>query len=169
MLMADVNWSLGTSQDLGIAVASTSTPTSIASGVSGDTRKNFSYEYIGIRGDSWHVISSGFDGATTIPTSQFQPGTGTTVGLFIARTSAQTFDFGYNQGAGNVVLSSFTFTNSDIGNAIGFYTDMRANNSVGTLDNLRLAAVPEPSTLALCGLAFAGFFYFIRHKKHAIA
>jgi len=164
-LKVDVNWSLGNSQDLGLCIASTATPTAASTNPLGNTRTSLSYTFVGIRGTQEHVVSSGFDGTTSLSTQQYQPGSGTTTGLFITRTSATTFDMGYNTGAGDVVLTTYTFANSDVGNAIGFYADMRANGSIGTFDNLRIEAVPEPSALAFLGLSGLGTILFRRNKK----
>lgn len=162
-LTVDVNWSLGNSQDLGLAVASTATPTTVT-GATGnaDSRSSLSYAYVGIRGDAWHIVSSGFDGSTALTTQQYQPGSGAATSLFITRTSATTFDMGYNMGSGNTVLTTYTFANSaNVGDAIGFYADMRAAGSIGTFDNLQI--VPEPSTLALLGLGFGALLF--RRKR----
>jgi hypothetical protein len=85
-LSVTVNWALGSSQDLGLCVASTATPPAASTNPLGNTRTSLSYAFIGIRGSSWHIVSSGFDGATGLTTQQSQPGSGTTTSLFITET-----------------------------------------------------------------------------------
>lgn len=166
ILSATISWSLGNSQDFGIAVASTATPPAATTNPLGNTRTSLSYAFIGIRGTADHVVASGFDGATGLSTLQYQPGgTNTTTDVFISRTSATTFNVGYNpNGSGDVVLGTYTVTNSAVGTAIGFYVDMRSANSIGTLDNLTIVAAPEPSTLAMCGMSLAGLLALKRRK-----
>jgi hypothetical protein len=54
---------------------------------------------------------------------------------------------------------------STIGAAIGFYGDIRATGtSLGPISNLTIT-VPEPATLALCGMGLAGLFVVVRRKK----
>ncbi len=168
-LRVDVNWSLGSSQDLGLCVASTATPPAATTNPLGNTRTSLSYAFVGIRGASWHVVSSGFDGSTALSTMQYQPGSGTTTGLFITRTSATSFQMGYDastaNGGADTVLTTYNFANSaDVGLAIGFYADMRSNGSIGTLDNLQIV-VPEPTTMALFGLG--GLFGLVAWRRRS--
>jgi hypothetical protein len=167
-LRVDVNWSLGNNQDLGLCVASTATPPAASTNPLGNSRTSLSYAFVGIRGSSWHVVSSGFDGATGLTTQQYQPGSGTTTGLFITRTSGTVFQLGYDaNGGADTVLTTYTFANSaNVGTAIGFYADMRAAGSIGTFDNLQIA-VPEPTTMALCGLG--GLFGLVARKRRGMA
>lgn len=169
-LSVSVNWSLGNSQDLGLCVASVVNPPAASTNPLGNTRTSLSYAYIGIRGTTDHVISGGFDGATGLSTVQSQPGSGTTSTVFVSRTSATTFQMGFNtssvNGGADTILTTYTFVNSaNVGNAIGFYTDMRANGSIGTFDNLTISPIPEPSAMAICGLGFASLLAFKRFKK----
>jgi hypothetical protein len=167
MLRADVNYTLAGSQDLGIALATTATPFSLGDGVGGDVRTN--YILAAIRSTANHVIGTGIDGAsghTGFAIDPQEQAGGTTIGLYIARTSATTFDIGYNKGAGDVFLRTLTVTDSTIGNAVGFYADMRTAGTIGTLDNLRIDLIPEPTTMAFCGLGgFLGLIVWLRRKK----
>jgi hypothetical protein len=154
ILMADVvNYS--GNQDLGVAIAASASPTGIPDGSSGDQRSDLLLS--ACRG-SQQTINTGFDGSTYLGTNQGWPGADVLT-LYIERTSATTFDLGYDAGSGLVNVYTATVSNTNIGNAIGFYTDMRADNTIGTMDNLRI--VPEPATLALLGIGLA----FIRKRK----
>ena len=164
------NWT-GTSQDFGLCVASTATPAAASTNPLGNTRTTLSYAFIGIRSGINHLVASGFDGATAITTQQYQPG-GTQVPttLFITETAPNSFTFGaiastVSTNGGAIDLLNYTFVNnSGVGNAIGFYVDMRAANTIGTLNDLTIS-VPEPATMALCGLGgFVGLVGWLRRK-----
>lgn len=58
-----------------------------------------------------------------------------------------------------------TGLDSTMGTGLGFYSDMRANTTYGYLDNLQISPVPEPSTLAMCGLSAFGLLWTVRRKK----
>lgn len=169
------NW-IGTSQDFGLCVASTATPPAASTNPLGNTRTSLSYAFIGIRGGANHLVASGFDGATSIATAQFQPG-GTQVPttLFITETALNTFTFGaiastVSTNGGVIDLMNYTFVNNTgVGNAIGFYVDMRANNTIGSMSDLTIS-VPEPATPAVCGLGgLGGLIVWNRRKKRAVA
>jgi len=171
-LSVTANWTLGNSQDLGLCIASTATPPAASINPLGNTRTSLSYAFIGIRGGNNHLVASGFDGATSIATQQYQPG-GTQVPttLFITETAPNTFTFGaiastVSTNGGAIDLLTYTFVNNPgVGTAIGFYADMRANGSVGTFDDLTIS-VPEPATMALCGLGgFLGLAGWVRRKR----
>ena len=162
---------IGTSQDFGLCVASTATPPAASTNPLGNTRTSLSYCYVGIRAGVNHLIASGFDGSTALATLQNQPG-GSQVPttLFITETALNTFTVGAdasNLSGGTINLGSYSFVNnSGVGDAIGFYVDMRSANTIGSMMNLTLAPVPEPASFALCGLG--GFFTlvtFMRRKK----
>jgi hypothetical protein len=164
----------GTSQDFGLCVASTATPAaaSATSNPLGNTRTTLSYAFIGIRGGANHLVASGFDGATSISTAQYQPGgTQQPATLFITETALNTFTFGAistgvltNNGVCD--LMNYTFVNNPgVGDAIGFYVDMRAANTIGSMNDLTIS-VPEPTAMALCGLGgFLGLVGWMRRKK----
>jgi len=168
-LSVNVNYVAGGSQDFGLAIASTATPPAASTNPLGNTRTSLSYAFIGIRTASWHVISSGFDGATPIATTQSQPGSGTTAELFITETALNTFQMGYettsvNGGAPTILTTDTFVNNAGVGSAIGFYTDVRANGTMANFTNLQIT--PEPSTLALCGMGLAGMFGVMSRKKY---
>ncbi|MGN6370995.1 MAG: PEP-CTERM sorting domain-containing protein [Phycisphaerae bacterium] len=154
IMRVDVNFS-NASQDIGIMVGATDTP--IISNLNGSSRAD--YLLVAVRATPDHIIAAGFNGTTGLTTAQSQPGgSNVATGLFISRTSPTTFDMGYNYNNGpDTVLTTFTVTNANIGNAIGFYTDMRSSNTIGQLDNLRIDVAPEPASLALLALAAPAF------------
>jgi hypothetical protein len=168
-LSVNVNYVAGGSQDFGLAISSTDTPPAASTNPLGNTRTSFSYAFIGIRTASWHVVSSGFDGATGLSTVQSQPGTGTTTSLFITESAPNTFQMGYDttsvNGGAPTILTTYTFTNSSVGTAIGFYSDVRANGTMAGFSNLTITPAPEPSTLAMGGMGLASLLVIFRRKK----
>lgn len=74
--------------------------------------------------------------------------------LFIARTGADTYEGGiYDAGTRSVLREEVTITTDAAGPTIGLYADVRAAGTIQSgFDNLRIVAVPEPSSLALLGL-----------------
>jgi len=89
--------------------------------------------------------------------------------LFIQWNSADVFTLGYvdtSSVSHNLFTATFTRA-STIGTAIGFYSDMRATGtSLGYLSNLTIQPIPEPTTMALCGLGgFLGLAGWMRRKK----
>ena len=162
ILRADVNVSginsagvaatAGLSQDLGIAISAVANPT--ITNLNGSQRSD--YFFSGFRGDATHFIAGGFNGTTSLGSPLQVFGLNIT-GLYIQRDSATQFEVGYDSGGGPDV-SAFTFTlaNTAVGNAVGFYTDMRASNTIGQLDNLRIDTVPEPASVGLLAVGAAG-------------
>lgn len=163
-LRADVTgFGTGRSQDLGIAVAATATPTALTG--AGDTRSTGKYAFSGIRGSAGQYAASGFD-AAGLPLLQDQTNPGNPItSLFITRTGLSTFEVGFRKDAGDVIAGTFTFAGTTTGTAIGFYTDMRADNTIGTFDNLSITDVPEPTSLALLGL---GGLAVLRRRRSAV-
>ena len=125
------------SQDIGLYVGA-GTPTA-------DVRADYLNVYVRNNGQ---IFTRGFNG-----TSEVSLAGGATPAnissLFIARTAADTFELGYYDGAIRNLLATRTVGNTSIGNAIGFYADIRGAGIRGTLDNL---AIPEPSVAALLGV-----------------
>lgn len=86
-------------------------------------------------------------------------------GLWITRQSSTAFDVGYSTASGDTLLLAMTGLDSTMGTGLGFYSDMRANTTYGYFDNLRITTVPEPSTLAICGMSVLGLLAVVRRKK----
>lgn len=160
-----------TAMDFGLVVASTATPT--AANSTGDStgawssRGTFDWASISVR-PSQSSIRINKSVSSTVTTSANVAGVGTTANiseLFIQWVSTDSFALGYVSNNVSVVDSTVTFASgSTIGAAIGFYGDLRATGTtLGTLSDLTI--VPEPSSLALCGLAFGGLLGFARRKK----
>jgi hypothetical protein len=140
------------SQDIGLYVGA-ATPTA-------DVRANYLSVYIRNNGQ---LYSRGFNGTSEVSLS----GGGTPTGLlslFVARTGASTFDLGWYDGNGRNILVSRTVTSTTIGDAIGIYGDVRALGLRGSMDNLTIAAIPEPTAAALLGLGSLGLVFRLRRK-----
>jgi hypothetical protein len=165
--------SLGTSAfnaDFGIAIGSQVNPVSASPWVSGTltTRSNFLAMYV--KPGNSQVGSIGFNGTSQVYSSGGVNPTGgfaSLTGLWITETAPNVFDTGYYTTSGSVTLGSgITFTGASVDNSIGFYADLRATGSSPVnLLNLSITPAPEPSTLAMFGLGFAGLVVAIRRRK----
>ena len=128
------------SQDIGLYVgAGHPTP---------DVRANYINIYVRNNGQ---IFSRGFDGP------ELSLGGGATpaslASLFIKRTATDTFELGYYDNGGvRSIVSTRTISGGNaagIGNAVGFYADVRAAGLRGNLDNLRIIPEPAAGLLAL--------------------
>ncbi|MBX3426856.1 MAG: PEP-CTERM sorting domain-containing protein [Pirellulales bacterium] len=130
------------SQDIGLYVgAGHPTP---------DVRADYVNIYVRNNGQ---LFSRGFNGTTEL--SLAGGGSPAVDTLFIKRTAADAFELGYYEaGVRNVLSTRSALSNANIGNAIGFYADIRAAGVRGNMDNLRI--VPEPATVVLAGVALMG-------------
>jgi hypothetical protein len=139
------------SQDIGLYVgAGTPTP-----GVRAD------YVAIYMRNNG-QLFSRGFNGTSEL--SLAGGGSPTIQSMFVARTGLNTFELGYYGGGGRNILTTRTMTSSTIGDAIGFYADVRGAGTRGVMDNLTIAAIPEPTSAALLGLGALGLMFRLRRK-----
>jgi hypothetical protein len=159
--------------DIGIAVAGSATPGGVASGASGDVRTAANYVFIAVR-ENGDLTNTGdrVNGATftagNANTTQIANITHDLIsGLYISRLAPDQFVAGWIDNSNNLnQVFAVTISGSNavgIGNAIGFYTDVRANGSYGNLDNLRIVqGVPEPASL---GLVLAGGLGLLRRRR----
>jgi hypothetical protein len=106
------------------------------------------------------VYSRGFNGTSEFPLSGGGDTGVTITALLIERIATDQFTTGYVMGGTRYDLVTRTVANTDIGLAIGLYTDMRAANTHGGLDDLQI--IPEPATIAL--MALGGL---LLRRKHA--
>lgn len=155
-LLVDVLFPTQTSDlDFGIAVSATATPNSVANPTLTDTRSTFNWTAVYARPNQNAVRSASSINGTLVTATGVLTADETTVGqLFIERNSSTLFTLGYfDTSAVRHDSRTVTFTTSDVGTAIGFYGDLRAvGGTLGSLDNLRMELIPEPSTAALAGL-----------------
>jgi hypothetical protein len=145
--------------DFGIAIAASATPTAaVWTSGTADARQDYIAVYVKRQTDA--IGRAGFNGTVNAGGSTGTagvPGLANLTGLFITRSAADTFSVGYTTASGDTTLFTYTGMNTSIGNALGFYSDMRSTASVGTLDNLRIEAVPEPGAMSLLALSGMGF------------
>lgn len=170
-LFVDVNTpASSTTEDLGLAIAATATPTAAGSGNGYNSRPTFDWASISVR-PSQSAIRVNTSISGTVTTGSFVGNIGTTANiseLFVNWVSADVFQLGYVSNNVSVVDATATFASgSQIGTAIGFYGDLRATGtSLGTLSDLTIQPVPEPSALAISGLGgILGGFFMLRRKK----
>lgn len=168
--------------DFGIVIASQVNPVPavyVNSNVT--TRSNYVNMYF--KGSYGTVGTIGFDGTSNpygnsglYPTNMAGAPVGYSgvSGLWISEPSTGVYDVGYilASDGSDVTIHVYNFSantysgDTSIGNAIGFYADLRAaSDTYNGLTDLTLSPIPEPSTMALCGLGVAGWIAWLRRKK----
>lgn len=172
MLSINVNTpASSTLEDFGLAVSSTSTPTAAGSGNGFNSRPTFDWESISVRPSQNSVrVNTSISGTLTTGNNVANIGTTANISeLFINWVSADVFQLGYVSNNVAVVDATATFApSSTIGTSIGFYADLRATGaSLGSLSNLAISPipVPEPSSIALCGMGLISSLFMLRRKK----
>jgi hypothetical protein len=152
--------------DFGIVVGSQVNPNpAVYAGSNVDTRSNLVNVYF--KGSYGTLGTRGADGVTQMysnsglyPTNAAGTVLGyyAVTGLWISEPSTGVYDVGYTLASGDILFHRYTVSGTQpgdtaIGTAIGFYADLRAgSDTYGFLDNLRLEPIPEPTTMAFCGL-----------------
>lgn len=158
-----------TTEDFGLAISATATPTAAGSGNGYNSRTTFDWASISVRPSQSSVrVNTSISG--TLTTGSNVAGVGSTANiseLFINWVSADSFQLGYVSNNVAVVDAAANFASgSTIGTAIGFYGDIRTTGtSLGTLSNLTIAPIPEPSTTALFGVGLISSVFMLRRKK----
>lgn len=164
LLTVDVAQAISLSEmDFGIAVASTKTPTPIVNGGDIDTRDTMQWAAIYVRPTQNAVRSLSYNGIGGDSSTGVLTAVENTVAkLWIRRDTSTEFTLGYIN-TSNVSFTSKTVTlSSSVGNAIGFYADLRANGgTLGGLDNLTIVPEPSSSMLAL----FFGTSLMLRRRR----
>lgn len=142
-LLVDVAMPNSTSQmDFGIAVSESVSPNGAANPTPTDTRNTFDWASIYIRPSANEIRNTRSINGTVATTSNVLTGVNETAvaQLLIERTSATSFTLGYvNTSSVRTNAATISFTENNIGTAIGFYGDLRAiGGSLGSFDNLRV-------------------------------
>ena len=154
-LLADVSMAaLASQMDFGIAVSATKTPTAASAGDT-DVRDGFNWASVSVRPSQNAIrVNSSINGVVTTGSGVLATDEALVSRLFIERLSSTSYKVGYVN-TSNVAANALTinFTTSDVGNAIGFYADLRAaGGTLGTLDNLRIVPEPAAGMLGMLGL-----------------
>jgi hypothetical protein len=129
-----------------------------------DTRDSFAWAAVYVRPNQNTVRSTFGNTATVVTATGILTADETTVSkLWITRNTATQYVLGYtNTSAVDFTSQTVNFTSSSsVGDAIGFYADLRANGgTLGSLDNLTI--IPEPSAALLGGL---GVLCLLRRRR----
>jgi len=152
--------------DFGIAVSATASPAGVSIADT-DTRDTFNWAAVYVRPSQNAVRSTSSIGGSVVTGTGVLGADETVVSyLFIERNSSTDFTLGYIDSAANRFVSrSITFGATDVGTAIGFYADLRAvGGSLGSLDNLRIITIPEPTTGTLLGLGILAVAIRLRRR-----
>ena len=158
-----------TQMDFGLAIAAT--PVAASAGNTWNSRTLFDYATVSYRPSQTAirantsisgtlVSGNGVIGGVAAPTVQ---------SLYIDWNSPLTFTLGYiDSSLVDHISETVTFNSGSlIGTDIGFYGDLRnaGGTTLGFFNNLTITPVPEPSTLALCGMGLARLFAVVRREK----
>ena len=164
---------VGDTLELSVSQPASSTPMDIGLAISGSnpvagSRTAFDWASVSVRPSQTSIRNnSDVSGALVTGANVINGVAPTSVSaLYIQWVSADVFNLGYiDTSSVQHQSESVTFNaGSSIGSEIGIYGDLRAvGNSLGPVSNLTI--VPEPSTLALCGMGFAGLVGLARRKK----
>lgn len=161
VLLVDLSEISGLRNDIGIAVCFSETPPGVPDGATGDTRQDYAAVYVQADNDNLKgIFVDGTSPGSTIYAGGSHASTDVTH-LYIRRDSATDWALGYISGVeGWYDFATGSLANTDIGNAIGFFGDIRNVDTAGDLDNLSI--VPEPATMVLLGI---GSILALRRRK----
>ncbi len=156
-------------EDFGLAIAAAS-PVAASAGNSWNSRTAFDWASISVRPPQSSIRANSSISGTLVTGNGVlsSVGSSTVSQLFIQWVSADVFTLGYiDTSAVQHISETITFAGaSTIGTEIGFYGDLRATGqSLSSFSNLAISPIPEPSTLAMCGMGLAGLFVGLRRKK----
>jgi len=161
--------------DFGLAIAATATPTAASAGNGWNSRTLFDWASVSVRPPQSSIRANSSISGTLVTGSGVLSGVGssTVSQLYIDWVSADVFTLGYiDTSAVAHASETITFAGaSTIGAAIGFYSDMRDQGSppittLGNFTDLTIAPVPEPTSMALCGLGgVLGLAGWLRRKN----
>jgi hypothetical protein len=157
-------------EDFGLAIAA-ATPIAAGSGNGYNSRTLFDWASVSVRPVQQSIrVNSSISGTLVTSANVISGVPSASVSeLFIEWNSADTFTLGYIDTSDVQHISeTITFAGtSTIGTEIGFYGDLRiAGQSVGDFTDLAISPIPEPTSVALCGLGgFLGLVGWMRRKK----
>jgi len=170
---------VGDTLELSVSQPASSTPMDIGLAISGNnpvagSRTSYDWASVSVRpsqglgNPATGTIRNNSDvsGALVTGANVVNEATTSVSALYIQWVSADVFNLGYiDSTTGAHQSESVTFNaGSSIGSEIGIYSDLRSvGGTLGPVSNLTI--VPEPSTLALCGMGFAGLVGLARRKK----
>jgi hypothetical protein len=130
--------------DFGLAVSSTATPSGIVAGGDIDTRDTFDAAMVSVRPSTNSLRVNKYVTGSAPDTSSGVVAVDETsvAGLYITRSSNTQFVVGYTDpGATDHVATTLNFASANVGNAVGFYGDLRVvGDSLGSFDNLRITS-----------------------------
>ncbi|HTV63163.1 MAG TPA: PEP-CTERM sorting domain-containing protein [Verrucomicrobiae bacterium] len=156
-------------EDLGLAI---SADDPVAAGANGNTRGDFDWASISLRPSQTAIRqNTSISGTVTTASDVITLNTTTfpeVTALYISWDTPLTFTLGYVINGVETPDDTVTFeSGSTIGDEIGFYGDMRdsGGTTLGDFTDLTISPIPEPSTLALCGMGLAGSLLVLRRKK----
>ena len=157
--------------DFGLAISATATPTAAGSGNGYNSRTSFDWASISVRPPQSSIRENSSISGVLVTGANVHSGVAasTVTQLYIDWVSPLVFDLGWVDGTGAHLGETVTFNSgSTIGAAIGFYSDQRLQGGItglGYFTDLAIQPIPEPTTMAFCGMGFAGLIVWLRRKK----
>jgi fibronectin-binding autotransporter adhesin len=138
-------------EDFGLAISATNLPPAAASGNSFSSRALFDWASISIRPSQNSIrINTSTNGVLTTAANVVNISNATNITqLFIQWNTTNAFSLGFVSNGVSFIAARVAFTaGSKIGNAIGFYGDIRsAGVSLGSFTNLTLAPLVNPNII----------------------